>query len=311
MRTLTDLATIPAALELIGTSPATERARRATARAAGCADPVLISAEIGLDVLAVARAIHDHSAQSSGTFVIVDCADHDGTELEQQIFTPRTSGGTLLVANLDGLPSQLQLRLARVLRDGHLDIDASGQGVPFDVRVLASISGDVEEDIRNEKIRRELSARFTLRLDLPPLRLRPADIPTLVGCLAVESASASGLPLPTFTREALTVLAALPWRRNFHELREVLDVLVAAARGGSVGLEDVLTHVPVERTSTRAPGAASLRQARMSFEREYIAAVLHRHGWRIDEASRTLGIQRTNLYRKLRQLGIARARQSR
>lgn len=309
MRTLFHQESLP--LELIGTSPATERARRAAARAAACADPVLILAEIGLDERAVARAIHDGSAQSSGSLVVVDCACRDGIELEQQIFAARTSGGTLLIANLDGLPSQLQLRLARVLRDGHLDIDASGQGAPFDARVLASLSGDVEEDIRNEKIRRELSTRFTLRLDLPPLRLRPADIPMLVGCVAAESASTSGIPLSTFTPEALTVLAALPWRRNFQELREVLDVLVGAAAGGNVRLEDVLTHVPVERTSTRAPGAASLRQARMSFEREYIAAVLHRHGWRIDDASRTLGIQRTNLYRKLRQLGIARARQSR
>jgi two-component system nitrogen regulation response regulator NtrX len=134
----------------------------------------------------------------------------------------------------------------------------------------------------------------------------------LIGCVAADSATASGVPLPTFSREALTLLAALPWRRNFDELREVLDVLMAAADGGLVALEDVLCRIPLERTallSGRQPGTVSLREARMSFEREYIAAVLHRYGWRINEASRTLGIQRTNLYRKLRQLGIARARQ--
>jgi DNA-binding NtrC family response regulator len=299
------LGTFPAALELIGSSPATERARQATARAASCEDPVLISAEIGLDAQAVGRAIHEQSPRASRRFLVVDCARHDASELDEQIFGRGAFDGTLLLANLDGLPAQLQVRLSRALRDRHLDVDASGEGVPFDIRVLASTSGNVEDDIRDEKIRRELSARFTLRLELPPLRLRPADIPMLVGCLAAESASVSGIPPPTFTREALTVLAALPWRRNLHELREVLEVLVAAAAGGSVGLEDVLNHVPVERTSTRAPRGVSLRQARMSFEREYIAAVLHRHGWRIDDASRTLGIQRTNLYRKLRQLGIA------
>ena len=114
--------------------------------------------------------------------------------------------------------------------------------------------------------------------------------------------------VPAFSREALSLLAALPWRRNLDELREVLDVLVRAAAGGTVQLDDVLGHVPIERTTTHQSGAASLRDARNAFEREYIAAALNRHGWRMDVAARALGIQRTNLYRKVRQLGIARAR---
>jgi len=88
----------------------------------------------------------------------------------------------------------------------------------------------------------------------------------------------------------------------------VLDVLVLAAEGGAIQLDDVLRHVPIERLWTRAPGAESLRQARHHFEREYIAAVLSRHRGRMDEAARALGVQRTNLYRKVRQLGIGRAR---
>lgn len=299
----------PTAVELIGSSPATERARLATARAANCGDPVLISAEEGLDALAVARAIHEASVRSSGTFAIVDCSGHGASELERQIFRGAAFGGSVLLANLDGLPSQLQLRLARVLRDEQLDVDASGRGVRFDARILATTSGNVDETLRDGEIRRELAARFALRVDLPPLRLRRADLPMLIGCVAAESATASGVPLPTFSREALALLAALPWRRNFDELREVLDVLIVAVAGELVGLDDVLCHVPLERTSARQPRTTALREARASFEREYIAAVLHRHGWQMDAASRTLGIQRTNLYRKLRQLGIARARQ--
>jgi DNA-binding NtrC family response regulator len=117
--------------------------------------------------------------------------------------------------------------------------------------------------------------------------------------------------VPTFSREALALLAALPWRRNFEELREVLDVLVLVADGGAVvQLDDVLGHVPLERLWTRPAGASSLREARQDFEREYIASVLSRHRGRMDEAARTLGVQRTNLYRKVRQLGIGRARSS-
>ena len=114
--------------------------------------------------------------------------------------------------------------------------------------------------------------------------------------------------MPSFSREALALLAALPWRRNFEELREVLDVLVLVAEGGAIQLDDVLAHVPIERLWARPPGTESLREARHHFEREYISAVLSRHRGRMDEAARTLGVQRTNLYRKVRQLGIGRAR---
>ena len=150
--------------------------------------------------------------------------------------------------------------------------------------------------------------RFPLQLEVPPLRRRAADLPMLIGCVAVEAAGASGVTVPSFSREALALLAALPWRRNFEELREVLDILVLAAEGADIQLDDVLRHVPIERLWTRPPGAESLREARHHFEREYIAAVLSRHRGRMDEAARALGVQRTNLYRKVRQLGIGRAR---
>ena len=126
--------------------------------------------------------------------------------------------------------------------------------------------------------------------------------------MAADAAAASGVDVPAFSREALALLSALPWRRNLEELREVLDVLVLVAERATIQLDDVLEHVPIERLWTRPPGATSLREARNDFEREYIAAVLSRHRGRMDEAARTLGVQRTNLYRKVRQLGIGRTR---
>lgn len=316
----------PTVLELLGGSPVAERARRGLALASGGTDPVLISAEIGLDALAVARAVHDGSSRALGDFVPVDCAGRDAAQLEGQLFgglpAPRRDdldvvgepslmakafGGTLVLANFAELPSQLQGRLARLLRDGQVEL-ASSERVQLDVRVIATACGNLDEEIRDGKLRRELCARFSSRLDLPPLRHRPADIPMLIGCVVAESAAASGMRVPAFSREALSLLAALPWRRNFEELREVLDLLVLAVAGGTVWLEDVLGQVPIERVSGRPAGAGSLREARVSFEREYIVGVLHRHQWRMDEAARTLGIQRTNLYRKIRQLGIGRAR---
>lgn len=291
-------------VELIGGSPAAEAARGSLGRAAGATSPVLIVVEPGLDGSAVARAVHDRSARRAGPFVVVECATAVAAHLAEQIFGTFAAAGTLMIANLQELPAPLQTRLARVLRDGQIAIDGSDASLPFDARLIASVAGSLDEAVQDGTLRRELIARFPQRIELPPLRQRPADIPTLIGCIVAESAVAAQLPVPTFTRESLTLLAALPWRRNLEELREVLDLLVRASVGGVVRLEDVLDHIPVERMTSGEGAATSLREARLSFERHYIATVLNRHRGRMEDAARSLGIQRTNLYRKVRQLGI-------
>jgi len=291
-------------VELIGGSASTERAREVFRRATSTAEPIVIVAEHGLDVAAVSRAVHEGSARRDGPFVVVDCALSDRAALEQQIFGRAAFRGTLALLHVDELPGPLQARLARVVRDGQIDIDASSVGVAFDVRVIAGVSGEPDDAAQDGALRRDLRARFTLRLDLPPLRQRSADIPILIGCLVGDAAGSARVPVPSFSREALMLLAALPWRRNFDELREVLDVLVRAVVGGVVRLEDVLDHVALEPVVAGDGSATNLREARLSFERHYIARVLNRHRGRMDDAARSLGIQRTNLYRKVRQLGI-------
>jgi transcriptional regulator of acetoin/glycerol metabolism len=104
----------------------------------------------------------------------------------------------------------------------------------------------------------------------------------------------------------MTVLAALPWAGNIDEVDTLLQKVLKTA-GASVTQEDVLAHVPMDGQFSRVDLTASLRDARRRFERDYIAAVLERHQWRMSEAARALGIERANLYRKTRQLGIVRA----
>ena len=295
-------------VELIGGSAVTERARVAVARAAGTTDPVLISAEAGLDPATVARDIHRSSSRGAGPLVCVNCAAQDAIAVERELAGSAALGGSLLLEHLDELSAPLQARLARMLRDGQKNGDAANSGGAGDARMIATVHGDVEEHIGDGTLLRELCAQFGVRVDLPPLRHRSRDIPTLIGCLVGESATASGVPVPTFSREALTLLAALPWRRNVDELREVLDVLVLGAVGSTVRLEDVLGHVSVERVTTADSNGVSLREARRHFERQYITSVLQRHRGRMDDAARSLGVQRTNLYRKVRQLGIARTK---
>ena len=265
------LSLFPTIVELIGGSAPAERARAGFRRAADGDEAVMIVAETGLDVPAVARAVHDNGPRCSGPFVVIDCALPDTTKLEQEVFSKVAFGGTLALVNLHELPAPLQARVARVLRDGQIETDASGAGVAFDVRVIAGVTGDPEDAIQEGTLRRDLHARFNLRLELPPLRQRAGDIPMLIGCLVGDAAATARVPVPTFSREALTLLAALPWRRNFHELREVLEVLVLAVVGSAVRLEDVLDHVALEPVVWSQASATNLREARLSFERHYIA----------------------------------------
>jgi DNA-binding NtrC family response regulator len=295
------LETFHTAPELMGASAAAETARAYVARAADTRDPVLISAERGLDATAVCRAIHDNSDRTAYPFITADSAHQTADSFEREI-AALAGRRTIVLTNLNELPPLLQHRLAQLLPG------VAVRGRPSDARLVATVTGNVEDAIAEGKLLRDLCVRFPLQLEVPPLRRRPGDIAMLIGCVAGEAAAAGGVKIPGFSRDALALLAALPWRRNFEELREVLDVLVLVAEGGTIELDDVLRHVPIERLWTRAPGNSSLRDARNHFEREYIASVLSRHRGRMDEAARTLGVQRTNLYRKVRQLGIGRAR---
>ena len=321
----TDPTVVP--LELLGTSPAAERLRALTLEATGGDDYVLVSAESGLSAEAIAREIHDGRCGPEAPFVVYDGASAAAPGIERDLFgraagrrpghleplaeastIARAAGGTLFLANIGDLPFPAQARLTQVLRDGEVEIGSPPAAVRLDVRVVAGTALDLQGEVREGRFRRDLYQRFTLRLEVPPLRRRPGDIPALIRQLAADACRASGVPPLRFADETLTLLSALPWRRNLVELKEVVDGLVRAGRGGSVGLEDVLTRIRLERAPAARLPAGSLRAARLGFERDYVAAVLQQHEWRMGDAARTLGIQRTNLYRKVRQLGIPRAR---
>jgi DNA-binding NtrC family response regulator len=116
------------------------------------------------------------------------------------------------------------------------------------------------------------------------------------------------MPLKTLTRPALTLLSALPWRGNAPELRSLLERLILLVPQGLIRLEDVLAHTQLDGAPGPVRPDATLRQARARFESEYIAAVLQHHHGRIADAAQVLGVQRTNLYRKMRRLNLMRPR---
>jgi two-component system nitrogen regulation response regulator NtrX len=196
-----------------------------------------------------------------------------------------------------------------VLRDREVFNEEARERVALTVRVVASADGAINAALEEGRLRPDLYERLSLiRIDVPALRQRREDIPVLATHFLKELCQANGTPLKTLTRPALTLLSALPWRGNVPELKGLLERLILLVPQGLIRLEDVLAHTPLEGSPTPIRLDSTLRQARARFESEYIAAVLQHHHGRIADAARVLGVQRTNLYRKMRRLNLMRPR---
>lgn len=309
------------AIELAGGSQAVVRAHALLRRVAALETHVLIVAERGVDVESVARELHAGRRTPNTPCIALACAD-DTAAIDRALFgdaalnratdlvavTPDSRvaaarGGTLFLQDVTELPAAVQGQLARLARDGEVFLD--GQAVTANVRLVASAPPSIERDVREHRFRPDLYRRIaSSRIDLPPLRDRPEDIPALVGRLVEEYQEEHGGATRRFTNAALAVMSALPWAGNLAELRGVIQRVLAQTADAVVQIEQVLPSLQLDRSMTAFLPSGSLREARMRFERDYIAAVLQYHGWKVAEAAQTLGIQRPNLYRKARQLGI-------
>jgi DNA-binding NtrC family response regulator len=306
-------------LALIGCSPVVSRLR-AQMREAAAATRILLLAEPGLESADLASHLH-HRSGCAGPFLGVDCAGAEPAQVERLIFGPapragselevvdagsalaRAAGGTLLLDDVGELSAGAQARLARVARDG----EALVGGTPrrLELRLIGVCTADLDSGVRDGRLRRELVRQFARTcLAVPPLRARREDITTLAERLMAEVCERAGVPAKTLAGPAMTLLAAMPWHGNISELRSAISQLIAVD-GPEVQLEDVLPHVRFDSSLGPAGRLGSLRSARQQFEREYVTQVLRHHGWRINDAAGTLGMLRTNLYRKARQLGIA------
>jgi DNA-binding NtrC family response regulator len=320
-----------AADALYSHSPAMREVVAQMARAAAARTGVTIRGEEGTGRQVVARAIHA-AERESAPFVSVDCAASEGEDFDAVLFghgghagKPRTGegsgpervsrhsrlhealGGTLYLQNVAEAPTRVQAKLARLLRDGEATLAETGATVRFDVRVMAGVDAGVDAAVEDGRVRADLFKRLSMmRIDMPPLRSRREDIPALANYFLREICGNRRIPPKTLSRPALSLISALPWRGNAIELQQMLESIVSGLAGGKgIGLEDVLAHVRLDGGSVAFEQGGTLKQARARFESEYIAHVLEQHHGRISEAAKVLGIQRTNLYRKMRSLHVA------
>jgi len=292
---------------------------------------VLVSGESGTGRGIIARAIHVGQHAPPAPFVAVYCGTLHPREAEKRLFgEPATHedgssaigrceridagsllheaiGGTLYFRNVEELPARVQSRLARLLRDRECQIGSRRQAVPFDARPIAAVDPGFDSMVTDGRMRPDLYRRFAeTQISLRPLRERREDIPALAGFLLSRACQKVGIPDKKLDAAASSVLAAMPWHGNARELLGLIELLALKVVGDRISLNDLLEIVHLEgSTNTLWNLEATLRQARHHFERDYIAAVVAQHHGHVPEAARSLGIQRTNLYRKLRNLHIS------
>ena len=293
---------------------------------------VCITGEVSTGRELVARELHRIGGGAPDQFIRVDGLTDTPADLERRLFGAggdrrdsgaggsgtagerlsrdsammAAAGGTLFIANITEAPGRVQARLVRLLRDREASVE--GSLVPLDVRVIAATDPDLDALVADGRLRADLAARLAqVRIDVPPLRRRAEDLPLLVVHAVARACQAAGLPPKHFSRSALALLSALPWHGNGRELEALIDALVRSVRWRIIQLEDVLAHAALDGFTARIDVGGSLREAKARFERECITAMLMRHHGRVGEAAKALGIQRTNLYRKVRQLNVSRA----
>ena len=312
---------------IIASSPAMKAVLEAVRAAAASHGGVLVCGESGSGRRTIAREVHHHWAHSDAPFVSVDCSGVE--ELESALFgrppvagngdaararldrigkdslLHQAVGGTLLLARLQEMPARVQARLARVLRDGEVRVAELRRPVTTHLRLIASADGDWDAAVAEGQIRSDLVRRCSAtRINVPPLRDRREDIPALAALFLEDLRTERGIERRTIDGSAMALLCAFPWRGNGRDLRALIDALVQRAGGPTIRLDDVLAVVHLDGSARSFLRVGTLREAKQRFERDYIAAVLERHRGRVAEAAATLGIQRPNLYRRMRALKL-------
>lgn len=296
--------------QLIGKSAAMERLRDMVKRVAGATTSVLITGESGTGKEMVARALHFQSPRAEQPFVVLNCGAVPENLIESELFghmkgafTGATSakeglfraanGGTLFLDEVGELPPGLQVKLLRVLQDRKVRPLGGSSEVEIDVRVLAATNRDVEAEVKVGAFREDLFYRLNvIRIEVPPLRDRPEDIPVLAGYFLDKHAALQGRPL-SFSEEAVRWLARQTYAGNVRELENIVERGVTLARGSTVDREDLGDSHPAakERTISEIPEANfDLDGYLGQVERELLFRALDQAGGVRKKAAELLGM---------------------
>ena len=292
-------------------------------RVAASESRVCILGETGTGKELVARTLHDRSPRASGPFVTLNCAAVPAELIESELFGhekgsftgaaarhvgkfEQAEHGTIFLDEIGDMPLPMQAKLLRVLEEGEIERIGGDKPIRVDVRVLVATHRDLETLVREGKFRQDLFHRvYVFPLVLPPLRERREDIPKLVEHFARQVCAQNNWKTIPFAAEAIDALTAYAWPGNVRELRNVVERLMLLANDDGVTEDTVQAALPASAQPNLAiHGSGPLAARVQTFERETILAELKRTNYHMTNAAKSLGLERSHLYKKMEQLGI-------
>ncbi len=315
--------------ELVGGGPAMKKLLTQIDRVAASETRVCILGETGTGKELVARAIHEKSARHDNAFITLNCAAVPAELIESELFGhekgaftgaggrhlgkfEQAESGTLFLDEIGDMPVAMQAKLLRVLEEGEVERVGGDKPIKVNVRVLVATHRNLEELIRKNEFRRDLFHRvYVFPLALPTLRQRLEDFPELVAHFAKQVAKQNGWKEKVFSEQAIAELRHYSWPGNVRELRNIVERLILLATEDTVTPEDVRLVLPANDSSAVGAlagrvgeGQGTLLERTEAFERDVLLAEIRRHNFHMTNVARTLGLERSHLYKKCQQLGI-------
>jgi DNA-binding NtrC family response regulator len=322
--------------EMLGESPAMKRLREEIAKVAPTSGRVLITGESGTGKELIAAELHRQSKRSEGPFVKVNCAAIPSELIESELFGHEkgsftgaaarrrgqfeaADGGTLFLDEIGDMSLSAQAKVLRALQTGEVNRVGSERILTVDVRVVAATNKDLEAAVRTGEFREDLFFRLNVvPLRSPALRERLDDVPILAERFFLLAVRENGMRPKPVDPEVFDRLRGYRWPGNVRELRNVCERMVIMS-GDRITLADVPESILVKMAPTPTPAASGagadlsrygevpLRELRDLVERDYILKKLEEHDWNITQAAQALGVERTNLHKKIKQHGLSRA----
>jgi two-component system nitrogen regulation response regulator NtrX len=315
---------------MVGESYAMRQLREQVAMAAPTNGRVLIYGENGTGKELVARTIHALSRRRTAAFVEVNCAAIPEELIESELFGhvrgaftgavadrrgkfEVADGGTIFLDEIGDMSLKTQAKVLRVLQEQTMEAVGGTARIKVDARVLAATNKDLQAEIRAGHFREDLYFRLNvIPIFVPPLRERHEDIALLADHFMAEFAREYGRRLKNFEPGAIAVLQHYSWPGNVRELRNVIERLMIMVPGDAIASGDLTfldQHAPARPDLAQAAShRLTLHEARDRFERDLILRTLAEQQGNMSKTAEVLGVERSNLYRKMRAFGIAPSR---
>ncbi|MET0375602.1 MAG: sigma-54 dependent transcriptional regulator [Rhizorhabdus sp.] len=313
--------------ELTGNSGAINAIRATLKRVAATGSRVLISGPAGVGKEVAARLLHLWSNRAQSPFIVVSAARMEPERVEEELFgveengellrpglLEQAHGGTLFLDEIADMPLTTQAKILRVLTEQAFNRVGGQRIVKVDVRVVSATARNLADEIEGGRFREDLYYRLNVvPVHIPALNERREDIPALVEHFLARFASERRVPTPTVTEDAVGALQTYDWPGNVRQLRNIVERTIILAPGDRIGRIE-LDMLPPEVLSDQArlaPGEAArsimgtpLREARETFEREYLRVQIRRFSGNISRTATFIGMERSALHRKLKTLGL-------